>query len=125
MTDKVVDASAIASILFLEPGYQSVEKLLEGADLFAPVLISFELANTCAKKIRTRPDERDSLLSAFGMLDSFGIREIDVEFSPIIQMAESARLSTYDASYLWLAKHLGCELITLDERLAKAAKKLR
>ena len=32
-----------------------------------------------------------------------------------------AGLSSYDASYLWLARRLGAELVTLDARLAAAA----
>jgi PIN domain nuclease of toxin-antitoxin system len=35
VTDKVADASAIAAILFLEPGYEAVEHALSGWDLYA------------------------------------------------------------------------------------------
>jgi predicted nucleic acid-binding protein len=31
------------------------------------------------------------------------------------------KLTAYDASYLWLAKHLNCELVTLDGKLEDAA----
>ena len=34
-------------------------------------------------------------------------------------------LTTYDASYLWLANDLGIELVTLDRRLATAVEKFR
>jgi predicted nucleic acid-binding protein len=35
-------------------------------------------------------------------------------------LAVMTGLSAYDASYLWLARRLGAELVTLDKQLAKA-----
>lgn len=44
----------------------------------------------------------------------------------VIELAEAEALSVYDTAYLWLARELGCELVTLDRRLAVAARqKLR
>ena len=122
MTDKVADASAIAAILFLEPGYEAVEQALSGCELYAPALIRFELANVCLKKIKTRPAERDELLKAFASFADFGVRETDVDFAEAIQLAHGAQLSLYDASYLWLAEVMGIELVTLDKRLDEAAR---
>jgi predicted nucleic acid-binding protein len=34
---------------------------------------------------------------------------------------ETDGMLTYDASYLWLSRQLGAELVTLDRQLAKAA----
>lgn len=121
VTDKVTDASAIAAILFLEPGYEAVQHSLSDCDLFAPALIRFELANVCLKKIKARPEERDELLEAFANFEDFGIREMDVDFAENIQLAETTRLSLYDAAYLWLAGELGAKLVTLDKRLGNVA----
>ena len=41
--------------------------------------------------------------------------------SAIVQLALETGLSTYDASYLWLARRLGAPLVTFDERLRRAA----
>ena len=38
-----------------------------------------------------------------------------------IDLAIGTGLTAYDASYLWLSRQLGAELVTLDRRLAKAA----
>jgi predicted nucleic acid-binding protein len=121
VTDKVADASAIAAILFLEPGYEAVDEALSGCELYAPTLIRFELANVCLKKIKTRPAERDAILEAFASLADFGVREMDVDFAEAIQLAEAARLSLYDESYLRLATEMGIELVTLDKRLREVA----
>jgi len=121
VTDKVADASAIAAILFLEPGYEAMEEALSGCEIYAPVLIRIELACVCLKKIKTRQPERGMLLDAFAGFAEFGVRESDVNFTEVIEIAEAAQLSLYDASYLWLAAAMGIELVTLDERLAKVA----
>jgi predicted nucleic acid-binding protein len=39
----------------------------------------------------------------------------------VLELAESTGLTAYDASYLWLARELSAELVTLDGQLAKAA----
>jgi predicted nucleic acid-binding protein len=35
-------------------------------------------------------------------------------------LAETTGLTAYDAAYLWLARHLGAGLVTLDCKLAAA-----
>ena len=122
MTDKVVDASAIATIIFDEPSRPVAESATHGAVLFAPTLIGYELGNVCLKKIRQRPNERDALLSALQAYPAFGIMEEEIASNEVIALAEQKRLSLYDASYLWLADKLGAELVTLDKRLARADK---
>jgi predicted nucleic acid-binding protein len=122
VTDKVADASAIAAILFLEPGYEAVEQALSGCELYAPALIRFELANVCLKKIKTRPAERDDLLAAFASFAEMGVRGRDIDFVEAIQLAQGGPLSLYDASYLWLAQSMGAKLFTLDKKLGQAAR---
>jgi predicted nucleic acid-binding protein len=51
------------------------------------------------------------------------IEEYEIDPVEVLDLADRLGLSGYDASYLWLARALGAELITLDDRLAKAAAK--
>ncbi len=41
-----------------------------------------------------------------------------------VSLADETGLTTYDASYLWLARRLKGELITLDGKMQRAAKSL-
>jgi len=41
-----------------------------------------------------------------------------------VNLADETGLTTYDASYLWLAGHLKGELIALDGKMQRAAKPL-
>jgi predicted nucleic acid-binding protein len=121
---KVVDASALAASIFLEPGYAAIQARMHGCTLHAPVLLRFEMANVAIKKIRKSPAERDLVLLQHDSSVAIPIVEHDVDQRQVVGLAERMKLTAYDASYLWLAKHLNCELVTLDEKLAAAAQSL-
>jgi predicted nucleic acid-binding protein len=125
VTDKVVDASAVVALLFNELTRERIAFRLRDATLRAPNLIGFEVANACLKKIRAAPGERETLLEAFSLLDALSISLETVDLKAAIVLAEQTKLSLYDASYLWLARALDAELVTLDEKLARADENLR
>jgi len=125
VTDKVVDASAVVALLFNELTREAVVERLRGATLHAPLLLGFEVANAFLKKMRAAPVERQALIEAFSLLDELPIAPKVVDLGEAIILAERAKLTVYDASYLWLAHALGAELVTLDEKLAHADKALR
>jgi predicted nucleic acid-binding protein len=37
-----------------------------------------------------------------------------------VNLADETGLTTYDASYLWLARHLQGEVVTLDRKMQRA-----
>jgi predicted nucleic acid-binding protein len=120
MTVKVVDASALAALLFGEREGAVIAERLQDAELIAPALLPFEIANTCVKKMRRQPDRREALLAAFGMLQRMEVGIVEVDHGEVLSLAERSTLTAYDASYLWLARRMGYELVTLDRRLAAA-----
>jgi predicted nucleic acid-binding protein len=118
---KVVDASALAALLFAEPEAEAIAEQLEGARLAAPSLLDFELANVCLVKIRRQPSQREALRTAFGLAPRLRVETVAVDYAAVLDLAEATGLTAYDASYLWLARALGAELITLDRKLAAAS----
>jgi predicted nucleic acid-binding protein len=118
MAVKVVDASALGALLFGEPDGAAVAERLRGAGLIAPALLPFEVANVCVKKMRRHPDQRDALMVAFGMLDRMEVAVVQVDHGEALVLAERSGLTAYDASYLWLARRMSAELVTLDRQLA-------
>jgi predicted nucleic acid-binding protein len=122
MPVRVVDASALGALLFGEPEAERIADALEGARLIAPSLLWFELASVCLKKVHALPRRAVGLLAAFERLDRFAIDAIDIDHGEAIALARALRLTTYDASYLWLARRTGADLVTLDTRLGRAAR---
>jgi predicted nucleic acid-binding protein len=112
-------------LLFNEPTQQKTVARLRRASLHAPSLLEFEVANTCLKKMRASPGQRKTLLEAFSLLDALSIALARIDLAGAIALAERTKLTLCDASYLWLARALDVELVTLDDRLARADKALR
>lgn len=124
MPAKVIDASALAALVFAEPDADSIDREIVGSSLVAPVLLYFELANVCLHKMSRYPDKRDSLLEGFELAHKMGISQLEVDMVQTIGLAEQEALTVYDAAYLWLALELNCPLVTLDRKLAKSSQQL-
>ena len=124
MSVRVVDASALGAVVFGEPKAEEIARVLGGSPLAAPALIWFGMASICLRKIKAHPAQRDQILRAFLMAGKLSIEIVEVDHSAVVNLAEETGLTTYDASYLWLARRLKGELITLDGKLQRAAKSL-
>lgn len=118
---KVIDASALAAIVFGEPQCDTVLEHVRNAHLIAPTLLMFELTNVCAVKLRRHPHLRETILRAFELATRYAIETQPVDHAAVLALAETTGLTAYDASYLWLARVLSAELVTLDGQLAAAA----
>lgn len=121
----VVDASAVAAVLFHEPDGATIDAHTEGESLIAPHLIDFELANICWKRIRREPSKGPALLTMLAGVDSLGIRRVAVPAMEVAALAVQTGLTAYDASYLWLALSQDLELVTLDGELARVNQAMR
>lgn len=121
MPVRVVDASAAGALVFGEPGADRVVDGLAGASLVAPALLAFELASICLKKVRAHPPKAAQILAAFRLAHRLAIEFVDVAHAEVVALARETGLTTYDASYIWLARHLGADLVTLDERVGRTA----
>jgi predicted nucleic acid-binding protein len=113
-----MDASALAAIVFAEPEAEAVANRLAGARLAAPSLLDYELANVCLTKMRRQPSQREALRAAFRLGHRLKVEIVALDYAAILDLAETTGLTAYDASYLWLARSLGGELVTLDRKLA-------
>lgn len=126
MTSVVVDASALATIVFGEVRAGLVCDRLEGSCVFAPVLLKFELANTAWKKIRRHPEDARAITARLDALlnGDWGIIWRDVDHVDAALIAAGLDITAYDASYVWLAASLGADLVTLDQKLIDATRQL-
>lgn len=121
MPAKVVDCSVLAAIVFNESLSSEAEFLLRGSDLYAPVLLAYELAHVAQKKTAGQPQRRGLISQALGWALDLNIQWTWVDHSGALEIALETGLSTYDASYLWISRILNIELVTFDPYLAAAA----
>lgn len=122
---KVVDASALGTLVFGEPKARDVARRLSGATLTAPTLLRYEMASICLKKLGRYPEQRIGLLEMLDHFERMDLQELPVPVEDVVVLAESEKLTVYDAAYLWLARTLEAELVTLDAKLKRASSRRR
>ncbi len=118
----VVDASALVAVAFNEPSGKEIARRLEGAAVYAPTLLKFELANAAWKKARRDSAGARGIVRALTLaLDPrWGIKWQDVDAADAVLISLVTGLTAYDSAYVALAGLLGAELVTLDEGMAAA-----
>lgn len=121
---KVVDASALAAVVFGEPESEAMAARLRGAALHAPPILPFEMANVAWKKARRQPEFAGVYRAAIAEFLLLPIRMIHVDIEAALDLALEAQVTAYDAAYVVAARLLNVELVTLDKKLAEAAKRM-
>ena len=119
MSVTVVDASAIAAVVFDEPEGAPVIATI-GDALIAPGLLRYELASVCATKLQREPGSAQLILSRYRLLAKLDIEFAEPDWDALPLLARQWAISAYDAAYLQLALAYKAPLVTLDARLAKA-----
>ena len=119
MSVTVVDASAVAAVLFNEPEAAPVAASVSDA-LLAPGLLQYEIANVCTTKLLREPAQAKLILVRYRLLASLEIEFVQPDWETLPLLARQWALSAYDAAYLQLALVRKAPLVTLDARLAEA-----
>jgi len=125
MAVAVVDASAIAALVFVEAEADDVADRLRGADLVAPTLLAYEIANVAAVKLRRRLITRAAAETGLTLFARLDVRLHPVEARAAFALAEETALTAYDAAYVWLARSMSADLVTLDARVQRSFRHLR
>jgi predicted nucleic acid-binding protein len=119
MSVTVVDASAVAAVLFDEP---EAAPVIAGAGgpLLAPGLLRYELASVCESKLRKDPRQAKLTLQRYQLISGLDIEFAEPDWDALPLLARQWNLTAYDAAYLQLALKRKAPLVTLDARLAGA-----
>jgi len=117
----VVDASAVAEILFGTEAGRRAAALLDGHELLAPQHLTAEVASVIHGWSLSGQISDEHALRAFREFDALGVEQV-----PMMSLLPSVyslrhNISAYDAMYVVLARAVPCQMLTLDARLAAAA----
>lgn len=128
----VVDNSVAMRWLFADGSeadrqYASaVAALVETSEVHVPALFVSEAANVISRALKAGVISAQECESRFDLLKDMEASVDPTESvhpaMPLAIKAFEEGLSAYDATYLLLAKKLGCPLATLDKDLRRAAK---
>ena len=117
----VVDASAIVAVLVDSGGVGTwAEAVVSSSRLAGPELLLAEASNILRRLERAGEISRLEATSAYRDL-----LRLDLTLFPFAPFAERVwelrgNVTSYDAWYVALAEALGCGLVTLDTKLARA-----
>ena len=118
----VVDASVLANALAddEEDGESARRELRAAGEVTAPDLVDVETVSVLRRRWLRRTLTEQRFSTAIAHLQQLGFERV-----PTLRLVPRAfqlraNVSAYDACYVALAEHLGCELITADRRLAGA-----
>jgi predicted nucleic acid-binding protein len=94
-------------LAFGEEGAATAARLMERAELRAPSLLPFELASIARKKILRHPEKGAAIHAGLRLALALDVRYAEVDQVEVVDLALARSLSTYDASYLWVALRFG------------------
>ena len=121
---RVVDASIVLQWLLEAPSETArpvLEDHVEGRDaLVAPELLRYEVGNVLVRKTRLTPAAVTTAFDHFLDLEIQTYTLGTVEYRESLRLAGLYKLTMYDASYVGLAVALGVDMITADQKLARA-----
>ena len=123
----VVDTSFVLAYLLPDEKVRNVEEIFSKFEdnkinLLSPHLLVYETMNGLRSAVlQKRQTEKTAEL----LLDSFlnmGIHFEKVDEKGVLRLALKKSITSYDASYVWLAKSRNIGLLTLDEKLENVLK---
>lgn len=120
----ILDASVILKWLIPEVDSRrallfQVRHLSGEEHIVVPSLLFYEVANVLRYKENIPDDELVELYEILGDMELTATHPSFQELEETVLYARIKGISVYDATYVELARRLGCELRTADERLAK------
>ncbi|MEI6875387.1 MAG: type II toxin-antitoxin system VapC family toxin [Spirochaetota bacterium] len=120
--DILVDASAILAVLLNEPERDRIIKATKDASLLAPGSLPFEIGNAISALFRRKDLTLVDGLAVYHAFLAIPIRLAPVDIPKAISRAFETGLYAYDAYFIAAAEAWQVPLLTLDRRLAAAAK---
>lgn len=117
----VVDASAVAEILFGTEAGRRAAALIDDHELLAPQHLTADVASVIRGWSLGRHITDEQALRAFREFEALGVEQVPMMSTLPAVYALRHNVSAYDAMYVVLARAAQCSLLTLDARLAASA----
>ena len=119
--DVVIDTSAVIAVIANEPEEADVSRYIEGASLFAPLSVHWEVGNAFSAMFRRRRISLAQATDAISNFEQLPLRLMNVDLRESLELAHRLNLYAYDAYVIACAVSLGIPLLTLDRRMSAVA----
>jgi predicted nucleic acid-binding protein len=118
----VVDASVLIAVITNEDEKEKLVAMTSEAELIAPLSVHWEIGNAFSSLLKRRRVTLEEALQAIDTYLQIPVRFVEVELTESLELADELGLYAYDAYLLRCAAKYRLPLLTLDGRLAQAAK---
>jgi predicted nucleic acid-binding protein len=118
----VVDASVLIAVITNEDEKEKLVALTGEAELIAPLSVHWEMGNAFSSLLKRKRITLEEALQAIDIYLQIPVRFVEVELTESLELADELSLYAYDAYLLRCASKYHLPLLTLDGRLAQAAK---
>ena len=118
----VVDTSVIIAVIANEPEKASLVTHTQGADLFAPRSIYWEIGNAFSAMLKRQRVTVEQAKTAIEIYRQIPLNLTDVDLLQAVELAAQLNIYAYDAYIIACAINQNCPLLSLDSGLIRAAK---
>jgi predicted nucleic acid-binding protein len=118
----VVDASVLIAVITNEDEKAKLVAMTNEAELIAPLSVHWEIGNAFSSLLKRKRVTIAEALQAIEIYLQIPVRFVEVELTDSLELADRFGIYAYDAYLLRCAEKYRLPLLTLDNRLAQAAK---
>ena len=122
--DVVIDTSALIAVIVGEPERNRIVELTTGNTLIGPGSIPWEIGNAFSAMFKQNRLTLDGAQKGLVIFDSIPLRYIKPDFVKALKLSKQVNMYAYDAYFLDCAMRHKAPLLTLDQKLKKAAQNL-
>jgi predicted nucleic acid-binding protein len=118
----VIDASVLIAVITNEDEKEKLVARTSEAELIAPLSVHWEIGNAFSSLLKRKRLKLEEVLEAIDIYLQIPVRFVEVELTESLELADEMNLYAYDAYLLRCAAKYHLPLLTLDDRLAEAAR---
>lgn len=118
----VVDTSVIIAVIANEPEKSALIAQTQGAELFAPRSLYWEVGNAFSAMLKRGRITLDQARAAVAIYEQISLHLMDIDLTQALEIAGRLNIYAYDAYIVACALNQKCSLLTLDSGLSYAAK---
>lgn len=119
----VVDASAVLAVILDEPEKPALVAATEGATLWAPACLSWEIGNAFSAILKRKRMDLDLVSKGLSVFHMIPIQQMEVSLVEALELCDRHGIYAYDAYYLQLARRSSTPLLTLDQKMVELAQR--
>ena len=108
----VIDTSALLAVFLSEPERARLLIATQGADLWAPPSVPWEVGNALAALVKRRRLAAADARSAVHAFEQIPLHQVAIDLGRAVQCAAELGIYAYDAYLLEATRIRGCALLT-------------